>query len=56
MSASFSWFFLSGFPTKTLYNPLLSLISASHSAHLIGLYLIKKNIGLGEQTIKLLIM
>jgi len=46
-----------GFPTKTLYTPLLSPIRATWSAHLIvpDFYL-PKNIGWGVQIIKLPIM
>ena len=40
--------FLSGFPIKTLYKPLLSPIRASCPAHVILLYLITQTI-LGEQ-------
>ena len=43
-----SGLFPSGFPTKTLYTPLLSFIRATWPAHLIILYLITRKI-LGEE-------
>jgi len=44
---SSKWFFPSGFPTKTLYTPLLSPIRATCPVHLILLYFITRTI-LGE--------
>ena len=42
------WFFLSGFPTKTLYTPLLSPIQATCPAHLMLLDFISRTT-LGEE-------
>ena len=52
-----SGLFPSGFPTKTLYAPLLSLICATYPAHHIFSWFYHPNsIGWGVQIIKLIIM
>ena len=46
---SSKWLFPLGFPNKTLYAPLLSLLRATRSAHLILLYFITRII-VGEES------
>jgi len=54
---SSKWFFLSGFPSKTLYTSVISPIYTTWPAHLILLDLINLKIsGEDEKTTKLIIM